>query len=121
MAPTIQPAQPATRGSDGSLQAGEPGVLLGDSGTGKMHLLIGSGLPAGNAAKSATPHARSWSTNFVDAADERVLSRVLTGYSRLTRYFTALKCRRNSSPPLRRPHNPIGGEPVVCLSLTTPQ
>jgi hypothetical protein len=29
----------------------------------------------------------------------------------------ALKCRRNSSPPLRRPHNPIGGEPVVCLSL----
>jgi len=29
----------------------------------------------------------------------------------------ALKCRRNSSPPLRRPHKPIGGEPVVCLSL----
>ena len=34
VAPTIQPAQLATPGSDGSLQAGEPLVLLGDSKAG---------------------------------------------------------------------------------------
>jgi DNA replication protein DnaC len=51
VAPTIQPAQLATPGSDGSLQAGEPLVLLGNSGTGKMHLLIGSGLACGQCRK----------------------------------------------------------------------
>jgi hypothetical protein len=51
VAPTIQPAQLATPGSDGSLQPGAPVVPLGDSGTGKMHLLIGSGLACGQCRK----------------------------------------------------------------------
>ena len=43
---TIEPAQLATLASGHYLNAGEPVVLLGDSGTGKTHLLIGLGLAA---------------------------------------------------------------------------
>jgi hypothetical protein len=44
--PTIQPAQLATLASGSYLDTGEPVVLLGDSGTGKTHRLIGLGLAA---------------------------------------------------------------------------
>ena len=39
--PGIQPAQLAALAKGGYMDAGEPIVLLGDSGTGKSHLLIG--------------------------------------------------------------------------------
>jgi DNA replication protein DnaC len=42
--PTIAPAQLAALASGSYLDAGEPLVLLGDSGTGNTHLLIGLGL-----------------------------------------------------------------------------
>ena len=45
-APTINPATLATLASGNYLDAGEPIVLLGDSGTGKTHLLLGLGLAA---------------------------------------------------------------------------
>src|SRR4051794_5613022 len=45
-APPVTPATIATLASGGYLDAGEPVVLVGDSGTGKSHLLIGLGLTA---------------------------------------------------------------------------
>jgi hypothetical protein len=55
-APTINPASIATLASCAYLDSGEPIVLLGDSGTGKSHLLIGRAWPpASKAAGSATP------------------------------------------------------------------
>jgi DNA replication protein DnaC len=62
--PTIQPAHLATLASGAYLKAGEPVVLMGDSGTGKTHLLIGLGLAAceeGHRVRYVTQH--SWSTN----------------------------------------------------------
>src|SRR5659263_450842 len=44
--PSIAPAQLATLAAGAWIEAGEPVVLLGDSGTGKTHLLIGLGLAA---------------------------------------------------------------------------
>jgi DNA replication protein DnaC len=45
-APTINPATIATLSTCAYLDAGEPIVLLGDSGTGMSHLLIGFGIAA---------------------------------------------------------------------------
>ena len=42
-APTVNPATIATLATGSYIAAGDPVVLLGDSGTGKSHLLIGLG------------------------------------------------------------------------------
>ena len=44
--PTIEPAVLAALATGAWIEAGEPVVLLGDSGTGKTHLLIGLGIVA---------------------------------------------------------------------------
>jgi DNA replication protein DnaC len=83
-APTIQPAQLAALASGTYLDAGEPIVALGDSGTGKSHLLIGLGLAAceqGRRVRYAT--TAKLVNELVEAADDRVLSRVVTRYGRL--------------------------------------
>lgn len=82
--PTIQPAQLATLASGGYLDTGEPVVLLGDSGTGKTHLLIGLGLAAceqGRRVRYVTTTQRV--NELVEAANERILSRVVARYGRL--------------------------------------
>ena len=43
-APTVNPATIATLAAGSYLATGDPVVLLGDSGTGKSHLLIGLGM-----------------------------------------------------------------------------
>jgi DNA replication protein DnaC len=66
------------------IDAGEPVVLLGDSGTGKTHLLIGLGLAAceqGRRVRYATTAALV--NELVEAADDRALSRVVGRYGRL--------------------------------------
>ncbi len=45
-APMVNPATISTLASGSYLDAGDPVVLLGDSGTGKSHLLIGLGIAA---------------------------------------------------------------------------
>jgi DNA replication protein DnaC len=82
--PTIQPAHLATLASGAYLKAGEPVVLMGDSGTGKTHLLIGLGLAAceeGHRVRYVT--TAQLVNELVEAADERVLSRVVARYARL--------------------------------------
>jgi DNA replication protein DnaC len=59
-------------------------VLLGDSGTGKTHLLIGLGLAAceqGRRVRYVTTAALV--NELVEAADQRALSRVVGRYGRL--------------------------------------
>ena len=66
------------------LDNGEPVVLLGDSGTGKTHLLIGLGLAAceqGRRIRYVTTAALDG--ELVEAADDRALSRVVGRYGRL--------------------------------------
>jgi DNA replication protein DnaC len=82
--PTVNPATIAALASGAYLDAGEPVVLVGDSGTGKSHLLIGLGLAAcdqGRRVRYAT--AAQLVNELVEAADERRLSRIVARYGRL--------------------------------------
>ena len=81
--PAITPALLARLASGAYLDNGEPVVLLGDSGTGKTHLLIGLGLAAceqGRRVRYVTTAALV--NELVEAADDRVLSRVVGRYGR---------------------------------------
>ncbi len=83
-APTIQPAQLTALASGTYLDAGEPVVLLGDPGTGKSHLLIGLGLAACEQGRRVRYVTTAKLVNeLVEAADDRVLSRVVARYGRL--------------------------------------
>jgi len=66
------------------IDAGQPLVLLGDSGTGKTHLLIGLGLAAceqGRRVRYAT--TAQLVNELAEAAGQRQLSRVVGRYGRL--------------------------------------
>jgi len=83
-APSVNAATIATLASGAYLDAGEPVVLLGDSGTGKSHLLIAMGLAAceqGRRVRYAT--AAQLVNELVEAADDRRLSRIVARYGRL--------------------------------------
>ena len=82
--PSISPAQLATLASGAWIDAGEPVVLLGDSGTGKTHLLIGFGVAACEQGRRVRYVTCAQLVNeLVEAADERQLSRVVGRYGRL--------------------------------------
>ncbi|WP_240437694.1 ATP-binding protein [Sciscionella marina] len=82
--PSIEPAHLATLASGAYLEAGEPVVLLGDSGTGKTHVLIGLGLAACEQGKRVRYVTCAQLVNeLVEAADERCLSRLVARYGRL--------------------------------------
>jgi len=82
--PTIGAATLGKLASGGYLDAGEPVVLLGDSGTGKSHLLIGLGLAACEQGRRVRYVTTAQLVNeLVEAADDRLLSRVVGRYGRL--------------------------------------
>src|SRR5205807_1088971 len=98
-APTINPATIAMLVSGGYLDTGEPVVLLGDSGTGKSHLLIGLGIAAceqGRRVRYAT--AAQLVNELAEAADERRLSRIVTRYGRLTSCAWTSSATYSSTP-----------------------
>ena len=83
-APSIAPATLAALETCAWIGAGEPVVLLGDSGTGKSHLLIGLGIAAcerGLRVRYVT--CAGLANELAEAADERTLSRVVARYGRL--------------------------------------
>jgi DNA replication protein DnaC len=83
-APSINPASFAAISSLSWVQAGEPLVLLGDPGTGKSHILIGVGVAAAEAGKRVRyVNCAGLVNELAEAADERVLSRVVARYGRL--------------------------------------
>jgi DNA replication protein DnaC len=82
--PGVPPATLATIAAGTWIDAGRPLVLLGDSGTGKTHLLIGAGIAAcaqGRSVRYAT--AAALVNELVEAADERHLARTVARYGRL--------------------------------------
>jgi DNA replication protein DnaC len=82
--PSIAAAQLATLANGAWIDAGEPVVLLGDSGTGKTHLLIGLGLAACEQGRRVRYVTCAGLVNeLVVAADDRQLSRVVGRYARL--------------------------------------
>ncbi|HEV8064246.1 MAG TPA: IS21-like element helper ATPase IstB, partial [Acidimicrobiales bacterium] len=82
-APTVSPHTFSLLASCSFLAAGEPVVLLGDSGTGKSHLLIGTGLAACEMGKRVRYVTAAQLVNeLVEAADERRLSRIVARYGR---------------------------------------
>jgi DNA replication protein DnaC len=82
--PTVDAATIAALASGAYLDKGEPVVLLGDSGTGKSHLLIGLGLAACEQGRSVRYATCAQLVNeLVEAADERRLSRIVARYARL--------------------------------------
>ena len=81
---TISAATLGHLAAGGYMDAGEPVVLLGDSGTGKSHLLIGLGLAACEQGRRVRYVTTAQLVNeLVEAADDRILSRVVGRYGRL--------------------------------------
>ena len=66
------------------VRAGQPLVMIGDSGTGKSHLLIGLGTAIAEAGlKVRYTTAANLVNELAEAADERQLTRVLARYNRV--------------------------------------
>jgi len=81
---SIAPATLAHLATGAYMTAGEPIILLGDSGTGKSHLLIGLGVAACEQGRSVRYTTTAHLVNeLVEAADDRQLSRVVGRYGRL--------------------------------------
>src|SRR5215213_1297184 len=82
--PTLPPATLAHLASGAWIDAGEPVVLLGDSGTGKTHLLIALGTAAAEAGRRVRYVTTAALVNeLVEAADDKQLSRLVGRYARL--------------------------------------
>jgi DNA replication protein DnaC len=83
-APAIAPATLAALSKGAWIDAGEPVVLIGDSGTGKSHLLIGVGIAACEAGRRVRyVTCASLVNELAEAADDRLLSKVVARYGRL--------------------------------------
>ena len=82
--PSLPPATLAMLAGGTWIDAGEPVVLLGDSGTGKTHLLIGLGTAAAEAGRRVRYVTTAALVNeLAEAADDKQLSRVVGRYARL--------------------------------------
>jgi DNA replication protein DnaC len=82
--PGVNAATISMLASGSYLDKGDPVVLLGDSGTGKSHLLIGLGLAACEQGRSVRYVTAAGLVNeLAEAADERRLSRLVGRYGRL--------------------------------------
>ena len=79
----IDPATIATLAAGEFIDASRPAVLLGDSGTGKTHLLIGTGMAACQAGRSVRYTTAAGLVNeLVEAQDTHQLSKIVTRYGR---------------------------------------
>ena len=82
--PAVNPATVATLAAGAFIDAGQPLCLIGDSGTGKSHLLIGTGIAACEAGRRVRYVTCAALVNeLAEAADDHVLSRVVGRYGRL--------------------------------------
>ena len=82
--PDIPPAILTTLAGGAWIDRGEPLVLLGDSGTGKSHLLIALGIAACHQGRSVRyVTAASLVNELVEAADDRQLAKTVARYGRI--------------------------------------
>ena len=85
VATNVNPATIAALSRGAWVDAGQPVVLIGDSGTGKSHLLIGLGVAAVETGRRVRYVTCAQLVNeLAEAADERTLSKVVSRYGRLT-------------------------------------
>lgn len=122
--PAITPALLAHLATGAYLDNGEPVVLLGDSGTGKTHLLIGLGLAAceqGHRVRYVTTAALV--NELVEAADDRALSRVVGRYGRLDLLCLDELGSRSTpgAPSCSSRSSPSGRKEPLSLSRPTPR
>lgn len=83
-APDIPTTTITALADGGWIDRGEPVVLLGDSGTGKTHLLIALGMAACEQGRSVRYLTTAQLVNeLAEAADERQLSRTVARYGRV--------------------------------------
>lgn len=81
---SVNPATLAALAEGDYLERGEPVVLLGDSGTGKSHLLIGLGMAACEQGRSVRYVTCAQLVNeLAEAADEKRLSKLIARYGRV--------------------------------------
>jgi DNA replication protein DnaC len=81
--PNVPAEQVAELCNPAWVKAGQPLVLVGDSGTGKSHLLIGIGTAIAEAGlKVRYTTAANLVNELAEAADERQLTKVLARYGR---------------------------------------
>jgi DNA replication protein DnaC len=81
--PNIPAALIRTLAGSAWVAAGQPCCLIGDSGTGKSHLLIGLGTAAAeNGYRVRYVTAAALVNELVEAADDKTLSRTITRYGR---------------------------------------
>ena len=82
--PDVPPALVHTLAKGAWIRAGQPVCLIGDSGTGKSHLLIGLGTAAAEAGfKVRYVTAAALVNELVEAADDKHLSRTIARYGRV--------------------------------------
>lgn len=82
--PNLPPATLAHLAGGAWIDTGQPLVLLGDSGTGKTHLLIALGTAAAEQGRRVRYVTTAALVNeLVEAADDKQLSRVVGRYARL--------------------------------------
>ncbi len=83
-APRVHASVIATLATGAYLERAEPVVLLGDSGTGKSHLLIGLGMTACEQGRSVRYVTCAQLVNeLAEAADERRLTKLIARYGRV--------------------------------------
>ena len=81
--PNVPAALIRTLAGSAWVAAGQPCCLIGDSGTGKSHLLIGLGTAAAeNGYRVRYVTAAALVNELVEAADDKTLSRTITRYGR---------------------------------------
>ena len=84
MLPDLPPATLAHLAAGAWIEAGEPLVLLGDSGTGKTHLLIALGTAAAEQGRRVRYVTTAALVNeLAEAADDKRLSRLVARYASL--------------------------------------
>ena len=82
--PNINPATIHTLAGGDWIRRGHPLCLIGDSGTGKTHLLIGLGTAAAEAGfRVRYTLATRLVNELVEAADDRVLAKTIARYGRV--------------------------------------
>jgi DNA replication protein DnaC len=81
---TVNPATIATLATGGWVTQGSPVCLIGDSGTGKSHLLIGLGIAAAEAGHRVRYVLASHLVNeLAEAEHDRTLTKVIARYGRV--------------------------------------
>ena len=79
--PNINPATIHTLAGCGWIRSGQPLCLIGDSGTGKSHLLIGLGTAAAETGfRVKYTLATKLVNELVEAADDKILAKTIAGF-----------------------------------------